>query len=578
MSSTIVVLVAVVLAVGYLAFLAVSALRARGAEEIPANLKPGIPDDELETRRLERAQQAAVVLSAFLALALPLYYLGETGRQEAFTQQFDEESVTRGQHLVEEFKCFGCHGPNGVGGAAPFVEKRTGVNVSWAAPSLNDVLYRYTPDEVTYWITYGRGNTPMPPWGTAGGGPMNEQQVQDIVHYLQSIQIPNQIDVVAKSNDVVRTELAKLAGADAALEEIILKQRQLIADLEAAPTLAPIARELADRAEAALEGASEGIDTDGDGLSDVAEQTITDITHEAERAFALPGLEPITFDPTNPASTGVAEREAAEALVATLEELAATRAPIITPNVEAIKEALAQTEGDDSDLDTISDEAEQTITAQLAAAVQAVKPAGLEVVDLDPANPESVGGESDARAARRAVGELSTLALNLGVQAENLPKLLDPAKIGLERLLQAQQERRWEIDIQGVADIAFDGDLAKAERAVGIFQGYCARCHTSGYSAGIPFAQEPGAGGFGPALWVGRPNVQFLEEKALPVAQFLTVEDLADFLLTGPRANKPYGVNGFGSGRMPAFGKILSRQDLELLATYLRSGNLNGKR
>ncbi len=563
MNSSTVILIVVVLAVGYLSFLGVSALRARGKEEIPPNMKPPIPDDELETRRLERAQQAAVVLSAFLALALPLYFLGEADRQESFVDQFHEESVERGAELVQEFGCFACHGPNGVGGAAPFVEKRTGVNVSWVAPSLDDIFYRYTREEINFWITYGRPNTPMPPWGVAGGGPMTEQQVEDIVNYLETIQIP-QSEAVARANDVVRAELAKLEGADAALEEIIRTQRQLIVDLEMSPTLAPIAADLAERAEKALAAAGEGLDTDGDGLSDVAEREISDITREAERAFAIPGLEPITFDPNDPASIDRPDREVAEELLATLEELVATRAPLIAPNVEAIRQALAETEGEDADLDTIPDAAENTITAQLTAAVQAMRPAEIQVVDLDPANP-ATSGEPDGDVAHRVVGGLSTLSLNLGIQAENLPKLLDPAKEGLERLLTAREERRWEIDIQGVAEQVFDGDVAKAERAVGIFQGYCARCHTSGYPAGIPFSREPGSGGFGPALWEGRATVQFL-----------TVEDLADFLVTGPRANKPYGVNGVGTGRMPAFGKILSREDLELLAQYLASGHLDG--
>ncbi len=563
MNSSTVILIVVVLAVGYLSFLGVSALRARGKEEIPPNMKPPIPDDELETRRLERAQQAAVVLSAFLALALPLYFLGEADRQESFVDQFHEESVERGAELVQEFGCFACHGPNGVGGAAPFVEKRTGVNVSWMAPSLDDIFYRYTRDEINFWITYGRPNTPMPPWGVAGGGPMTEQQVEDIVNYLETIQVP-QSEAVARVNDVVRAELAKLEGADAALEEIIRSQRQLIVDLEMSPTLAPIAADLAERAEKALAAAGEGLDTDGDGLSDVAEREISDITREAERAFSIPGLEPITFDPNDPASIDRPDREVAEELLATLEELVATRAPAIGPNVEAIRQALAETEGEDTDLDTIPDDAENTITAQLTAAVQAMRPAEIQVVDLDPANPATTG-EPDGDVAHRVVGGLSTLSLNLGIQAENLPKLLDPAKEGLERLLTAREERRWEIDIQGVAEQVFDGDVAKAERAVGIFQGYCARCHTSGYPAGIPFSREPGSGGFGPALWEGRATVQFL-----------TVEDLADFLVTGPRANKPYGVNGVGTGRMPAFGKILSREDLELLAQYLASGHLDG--
>jgi len=101
---------------------------------------------------------------------------------------------------------------------------------------------------------------------------------------------------------------------------------------------------------------------------------------------------------------------------------------------------------------------------------------------------------------------------------------------------------------------------------VGIFNGYCARCHTAGYSAGVPYQLEAGSGGFAPALRDGRPAVQFLDEASL-----------VTFLTLGAEADKPYGVNGFGNGQMPAFGKQLSIEDLRLLARWLLSGDLTGK-
>ena len=90
MSSTLVITIVIIAAIGWLAFLGVSALRSKGSEEVPANLAPGESDDSMETRRLERAQQAAVLLSAFLAVGLPLYYLTETNRQEGFVEHFSK--------------------------------------------------------------------------------------------------------------------------------------------------------------------------------------------------------------------------------------------------------------------------------------------------------------------------------------------------------------------------------------------------------------------------------------------------------------------------------------------------------
>lgn len=564
MDSSIVITIVVVAAVAWLAVLGVSALRARGPEQVPSNLTPGDSDDVMETRRLERVQQAAVLLSAFLAIGLPLYYLGETNRQESFVVQFDEESVARGEHLVEEFGCFGCHGPDGVGGVAKFVEKRTGADVSWTAPPLNNVFYRYDRDAVRYWITYGRGNSPMPAWGLAGGGPLNEAQVEDVVNYLEA----HQVSQAASANTVeanIANALADLDGAEAAIDTAILRQRQVIASVERAPELAPIAEAIAARADDALDAAGEGLDTDGDGVSDAAESTITAIAAEAAVAFSLPGLEPITLDPANPATDGTPDAERVDAVVAALTELSEGRAPILTVQLAAIQAAL-DAGGEDVDGDGIPDAAEAQIPAQVTAAVDAVLPDEIRVVTLDPVNPESVTGADDHATATRVVSGLSTLAVNLRVQTNNFDTLVPPAEEALQHLLDAKQRKAWSFDFEAIAGQVFDGDVEMATRVVGIFNSNCARCHTSGYSAGPAFAQEAGSGSLGPALWDGRPAVQFLSD-----------EDLVAFLIKGAEANKPYGVNGFGSGRMPGFGTTLSQHDLELLARWLRAGDLTGR-
>ena len=114
-------------------------------------------------------------------------------------------------------------------------------------------------------------------------------------------------------------------------------------------------------------------------------------------------------------------------------------------------------------------------------------------------------------------------------------------------------------------------DESVAERAIGLFNSNCARCHTAGWSAGVAFTEEAGAGSFGPALWEGRPVVQFGDATADPADDLLVT-----FLVRGSESQKPYGINGFGSGRMPSFGTTLSQADIELLAMYLRGGNMDG--
>jgi mono/diheme cytochrome c family protein len=73
--------------------------------------------------------------------------------------------------------------------------------VTGQAPALNTVLSRFSPDQVNQIITYGRPGTPMQPWGVAGGGAKNEQSVDDLVAYLQSIQLsPAQARAQAAAN------------------------------------------------------------------------------------------------------------------------------------------------------------------------------------------------------------------------------------------------------------------------------------------------------------------------------------------------------------------------------------------
>ena len=303
MTGNIVAVIAVVAGITWLGVLFVSAIRNRGSEEVPHNLRPGTTDQEMETRRLETGQKAAIAFSAFLALSLPVYFLTEPARQGGFVEQFDDESVERGAHLVEEFACFSCHGPEGVGGTASYIEKRSGVNVAWSAPSLNDVGYRYDDDELNFWVTFGRGNTPMPAWGLAGGGPLNEAQVVDVVSYLGTIQIP-QAEAVNEVPNPVAVELTKLENADAIVAAAILDQAQVVAEVKQAPEDSEFLDPLAERAREVLDGAEEGIDTDDDGLSDSAEDELSAISREAVEGFTV--IEPIVMDPL------VADAEKAE--------------------------------------------------------------------------------------------------------------------------------------------------------------------------------------------------------------------------------------------------------------------------
>jgi mono/diheme cytochrome c family protein len=198
----------------------VVSLRRNPEPKPPLNLAPGMPDEELEGRKLERVLGWALLFTVVLALALPAYFLVEPTREANANSEFLKESVARGATLfansqskaydsATSLRCADCHGVNGEGGQAPFtlqpeadlcqnpanqananVPQCLAQQVSWQAPALNTELYRFSRDQATQIITYGRPGTPMPAWGVASGkGILGDQGIEDLVNYIQSIQI-----------------------------------------------------------------------------------------------------------------------------------------------------------------------------------------------------------------------------------------------------------------------------------------------------------------------------------------------------------------------------------------------------
>ena len=186
-------------------------------------------------------------------------------------------------------------------------------------------------------------------------------------------------------------------------------------------------------------------------------------------------------------------------MVASLEQLAES-VPALRLLAEDAATALEGAgEGEDLDGDGLSDESEQQISSLLSQAQQLLEPTELPAIQLDPQNPQTDGSQPDIVVARQAVSALQSLATSLGVSASNQERLVEQAQQGLDFLLNADEEKAWEVDIDAVAEATFEGDVDQASRAVGLFNAYCARCHTSDWSAGVPYTLEVGAGGLGPA-------------------------------------------------------------------------------
>jgi mono/diheme cytochrome c family protein len=199
MSRTTVLILAVVSAIllFFALIVAISSAREKARQagaSAPPSRRPGPTDEALEGPLLERYQVAGVALTVFLAVLLPFLYLREPVRQKAAASKELTESVRLGQATFEEF-CARCHGPDAQGGVVPrYVTpgvkgaKPTDVQ----APNLHEIYSRHPDEDVATvaWTTIqkGRPPTPMPTWGVRYGGPMNDQQITDLVNYLLSIQ------------------------------------------------------------------------------------------------------------------------------------------------------------------------------------------------------------------------------------------------------------------------------------------------------------------------------------------------------------------------------------------------------
>ncbi len=181
--------------IGFVVYLFFNLLDSRGeggAEvELAANRKPYHDDDILETRKLDQSLLSGLALLSIIGIALPLYWLGEPGRQEGLVENTLELWAEDGAEEFEE-ACSSCHGGGGAGGDVSFAITEPGsgefiASVDWIAPSLTSVLTRFSEDEVLHTLNFGR-NGVMPAWGAPGGGPLTTQQLEILIVYLRTTQ------------------------------------------------------------------------------------------------------------------------------------------------------------------------------------------------------------------------------------------------------------------------------------------------------------------------------------------------------------------------------------------------------
>ena len=199
------------------------AIRVRGrpgkrAPDIPPGMTPGPADEVLERRQLERVMAWGVVFTLIFAVNVAVIWYLEPEVNVDNEIELVSRSVDRGskwfQLASEEnptgFGCARCHGPEAQGGQVPFTNAAD-EQVLYPVPALNDVCARLGIDEpggIRETIMEGRPDTPMPSWSVRFQGPMNDQQIQDLINYLVSIQI----DIPEENNKCLNPPPATTGG------------------------------------------------------------------------------------------------------------------------------------------------------------------------------------------------------------------------------------------------------------------------------------------------------------------------------------------------------------------------------
>lgn len=492
----------------WIGYLVINSRRKTRAPEPAAPNQEFFMDNEgLENDRLTRVLTAAVIAAAVLAITLPIYFMNESGRQEAAAEEIHEDYEHFGEEWWIKFECAACHGPDGGGGAAEIVEERSGLTANWAAPSINDVFFRYSEEETRHWIVNGRSGSPMPANGLDGGGAMTVQEVDQVIVYLESLQ-QTQMEAFSGVDDAVLAALDRINTAETTIETRIAVEDAKLQDILNGPAQFSAVRKMPDDIDALLGGAGtctdesaalvgavcaeEGPDADRDGLTDDVEPALTALAETAYNTLTKQQVDPATLE-----------------------------------------------------ISTVYD-SEFDIEFSPTSAYSMTDATGQPIEDLD--------------SAEAFISHLDAKHLEWSLLTERNDQFAEPVREGIAYLEAALEERAWDVDFD---QVAADTGLSRGEtmRAVGLFNAYCARCHTAGYSAGVEFEQTPGSGAWAPGLTGGRTVVQFPD-----------AADHIDFIINGADASEQYGVNGLsGVGGMPGFGALLSAEDIELIVMYERS-------
>lgn len=220
----------IILAVGGAVFIAIAGgilvLRGRHREEadIPNAMRPGPSDPDLETPLLQKLQGWGVLLVLFFVIWVPAVWLFEPQRNLEQEQLLNQAAIDRGAHAVQVFTeenqggvgCVNCHGPTLQGSV--ILNTQTGTPIQ--TPNLTTVCGGpFTGHPLIYGLrdiqtTIEQGRGVMPSWSIRYAGALGDQQINDIINYLVSIQkdVPDSENVCTNPEAVTKAVNQFLGG------------------------------------------------------------------------------------------------------------------------------------------------------------------------------------------------------------------------------------------------------------------------------------------------------------------------------------------------------------------------------
>jgi Cytochrome c len=178
------------------------ARRVTGPPEIPNAMRPGPSDHDLETPLLTKLQGWGVLLVVFFAVWIPATLLFEPSTNLHQERALLTDSIARGKNDVQLFSeenqggvgCVRCHGTQLTGSTIP----NTATGVPFNTPNLTTVCggpwtghpLIYSLNDILITIQQGRtlNGVSMPSWSIRYAGALDDQQINDIINYVVSIQ------------------------------------------------------------------------------------------------------------------------------------------------------------------------------------------------------------------------------------------------------------------------------------------------------------------------------------------------------------------------------------------------------